>query len=76
MRYYSVTCMRGHCGDQRYIPITFAIMSENAVEAMEKAKAMPGVKHDRPVLKLTEITCKQYYIMRQRSAYERAESIR
>ena len=76
MKYYSVTCMRGHCGDQRYIPITFAIMSSNAIEAMEKAKAMPGVKHNRPILELYEITCQQYQVMRKISAYERAESIR
>lgn len=74
MKYYSVTCMRGHCGDQRYIPITFAIASNNAVEAMDKAKAMPGVKHSRPVLKLVEISYEQYFYMRKRSAYERAEN--
>lgn len=75
MRYFSVTCMRGHCGGRKFMPITFAFAAENAMEAMDKAKAMPGVKHDRPIMGLREITCKEYYMLRQRSAYERAENI-
>lgn len=68
--------MRGHCGKYKYIPITFGISANNALEAMDKAKAMPGVKHDRPVLSLNEITVQEYFSMRQTSAYERAENIR
>lgn len=73
MRYFSVTCEHGHHGNRRYQPITFAFASEDALEAMDKAKQMPGVKHGRPVISCCEISRAEYYRLRQYSAYERLE---
>jgi len=71
-RYFAVTCKHGHVGTKRYVPITFAVSAETAVEACDKAKQMPGVKHDAPVLECRPISQIAYYKMREQSAYERS----
>lgn len=71
-KYFAVTCKHGHLGTKKYAPITFAIVADNTIEACDKAKQMPGVKHDAPVLGCREITQFTYYMMRQQSAYERS----
>ena len=71
-RFYAVTCKHGHHGARRYEPITFAIRADNALEACDKAKLMPGVKHDQSVLACKEITFDAYWEMRRLSAYERS----
>lgn len=73
MRYFAVTCQHGHHGNGRYVPITFVFKAVDAIDAMDRAKAMPGVKHHRPVMNCREITEQEY---RQRfvySAYKRLE---
>ena len=72
MRYWEVTCKHGHHGNKQYVPITFAIMAESAIEASDLAKAMPGVKHDQCVIGIKEITKAEYIQLRHVSAYERA----
>ena len=72
MRYFSVQCKHGHHGRGRYVPIIFAIEAANAIEAMDKAKAMPGVKHSSPIISCYEITQTEYIRYRQISAYERS----
>jgi len=73
MRYYSVTCKQGHHGRKRYQPIMFAIEAENAIDAIDMAKAMPGVKHSQSVLQCREISHSEYKQMRRVSAYKRLE---
>lgn len=73
MRFYRVTCKRGHCGKKRYLPIDFAIEADNAIDAMDKAKAMPGVKHSQMILRCVEISQSEYTRMRRVSAYKRLE---
>ena len=71
MRYYAVTCKRGHCGRGRYDPITFAFGAVNSIKAMDLAKAMPGVKHTQPILDCREISYAEYLNYRKKSAYHR-----
>lgn len=73
MRYFCVTCKQGHHGNRRHQPITFAFQAMNAIEAMDKAKAMPSVKHDCPIISCREISANEYYRMRQISAYRKVE---
>ena len=73
MRYFSVTCKQGHHGKGRHQPITFAIEASNAIEAMDKAKAMPSIKHDCPIIQCREISGGEYYRIRRISAYRRLE---
>ena len=72
MKYYLVTCHRGHCGSGRSTEITFAIKAPNLLAAMDKAKKMPSVKHTRGIIQGKEISCEEYTQYRQMSAYQRA----
>lgn len=71
IKYYSVTCPRGHCGIGRTSEITFAIEAANLLQAMDIAKRMPGVKHTRMIISAKEITQAEYLGYRELSAYER-----
>lgn len=71
MKYYLITCPRGHCGTGKYIEITFAISARNLLDAMDKAKRMPGVKHTRSILNGKEVTYEEYFNFKSISAYER-----
>ena len=71
VRYFAVTCKHGHHGAKRYQPITFVFYAQNAIEACELARDMPGVKHDAPVIECKEITASTYMRLRSQSAYER-----
>lgn len=71
MKYYLITCVRGHCGRGRTSEISFAMMAANLLEATDKARRMPSVKHSRGVLAGKEITEAEYYAYRNISAYER-----
>lgn len=72
MKFFAVTCKHGHHGARRFEPITFAIAAESLLDACDKARQMPGVKHDQPVISCEEISRAKYYEMRQMSAYERS----
>ena len=71
MKFYKVTCYRGHCGIGRSTEITFAFTANNLLEAMDKAKRMPSVKHTRAILQGKEITEAEYTEYRSISAYDR-----
>jgi len=71
MKYYLITCMRGHCGRGRGIEISFAIVAKDLISAQEIARRMPGVKHTRMILCGREITFEQYEEYKQMSAYDR-----
>lgn len=72
MKYFLITCPRGHCGSGRHTTITFAFKAKNLLDAMDMAKRMPSVKHTRGILMGKEITAAEYTEYRAKSAYERA----
>lgn len=71
MKFYMVTCSRGHCGNGHSTEIKFAIMANNLLDACDKAKRMPSVKHTRMALYGREINEQEYKEYRAISAYER-----
>lgn len=71
MKFYMVMCHRGHCGTGHSTEIKFAIRAANLLEACDKAKRMPSVKHTRMAIYGREITEEEYNEYRQVSAYER-----
>ena len=70
-RYFFITCHRGHCGTGHSTEIKFAIAANNLIQAMDRAKAMPSVKHTRGIIAGIEITKKEYLQFRSYSAYKR-----
>lgn len=71
MRYFIVMCHRGHCGTGHSTEIKFAIKARNLIEACDKAKKMPSVKHTRMAIYGKEITEEEYNEYRQVSAYKK-----
>ena len=71
MRYFIITCQRGHCGTGHSTDIKFAIKANNLLDACDKARRMPSVKHTRLATYGKEITEQEYIEFRQISAYER-----
>lgn len=70
MKYFEVTCVRGHCGTKNHKnTITFHFQCRSALEAMNCGKRMPGVKHDRMPLSVKEIGYEEYMEGRKVSAY-------
>ena len=73
MKFYMITCHRGHCGCGRSTEIKFAIAAKNLLEACDKARKMPSVKHTRLAIFGKEITEQEYKEYRKVSAYKRFE---
>ena len=71
MKFFMITCMRGHCGCGNGTEMKFAIMARNLLEACDKAKRMPAIKHSRKVLAGKEISEIEYMEYRKISAYKR-----
>ena len=71
MKFYMVMCHRGHCGVGHSTEIKFAIAANNLLEACDRAKRMPSVKHTRMAIYGKEITEDEYKEYRAISAYER-----
>lgn len=71
MKYFLITCVRGHCGNGHSTEIKFAFEAKDLLSACDKAKRMPSVKHTRLVLHGKEITKEEYIEYRKISAYER-----
>lgn len=71
MKFFKIRCTRGHMGTGRTVDITFAIAAHNLLEAQDKAKRMPSVKHSRGILYGKEITYTEYMEFRKVSAYDR-----
>lgn len=71
--YYKVTCQRGHLGCNYHNGyITFYLIAESSLHAMNIAKKMPGVKHKRLPEKVEKITYEEYLKGKEQNAYERA----
>lgn len=73
MPYYKVTVQRGHQGSGRFIPITFVFNASNIHSAIQKAKRMPGVKHNKRILSAEQISKEEYIKLSARSAYDEEE---
>ena len=71
MHHYMIICHRGHCSTGHSTEIKFAIRANNLLEACDKARKMPSVKHTRLVIYGKEITEQEYNEYRQISTYER-----
>lgn len=71
MKFYMITCHRGHCGCGHSTEIKFAIAARNLLEACDKARRMPSVKHTRLAIFGKEITEQEYKEYRKVSAYQR-----
>ena len=71
MKFYMIMCHRGHCGTGHSTEIKFAIRANNLLEACDKARRMPSVKHTRLAIYGKEITEQEYNEYRQVSAYDR-----
>lgn len=73
MKFYMITCVRGHAGNGKSTDIKFAIAAENMVHACAIARKMPSVKHTRMVAYGREITEEEFNEYRSISAYKRFE---
>lgn len=71
MKFYMVMCYRGHCGTGHSTEIKFAIAADNLLEACDKARRMPSVKHTRMAIYGKEINEQEYNEYRKISAYDR-----
>ena len=73
MAYYKIRVKQGHCGSGNSMPITFVFEATDMFDAMEKAKNMPSVKHNKnDVIERVElITEVEYKEFRKVSAYKR-----
>jgi hypothetical protein len=62
-RWFLVTAKCGHVGRERYLPVTFAVIAQNARQAAAKARQYPRVKrhHKDAILRVEEID-KQTYL--------------
>ena len=75
MRYFLITCHRGHCGFGHSSTITFAFEAKNLIEAMDMGKHMPSVKHTRMIIAGKEISQQEYIEYREINAYQRSFQI-
>ena len=71
MKFYMVTCARGHVGTGHSTEIKFAFKAANLLEACDMARRMPSVKHSRLPLVGREITEIEYHEYRKISSYAR-----
>ena len=60
MKYYKVQVTLGHLGKGHGLEAWLYIESKNMIEAINRAKRFPGVKHSRLPLKAMEITEEEY----------------
>lgn len=71
MKFYMITCHRGHAGRGKSTEIKFAIAAENMIHACKIAQKMPSVKHTRIIAYGVEITEAEFSEYRKISAYKR-----
>ena len=73
MKYWLITCPRGHAGTKHDTDIRFAIEAETLLDAFTIARQMPSVKHTRFPTAGHQITFDEYKAFREVSAYKRYE---
>ena len=71
MKFYMITCVRGHMGNGKSTDIKFAIAAENMIKACAIAQRMPSVKHTKMIAYGCEITEQEFLEYRKISAYKR-----
>ena len=72
VKYYKVFMERGHTGRKRYkLDAMFYVKASNMIEAMDVAKAMPGMKHNKMPMMAREISWEEFCEGRGYNAYER-----
>ncbi len=72
IKYYRATVELGHHGKGKPRATHVYIKGENIFEAMENAKKIPAVKHDRMPLDIREISKEEYKEGRKDSLYIQA----
>lgn len=73
IKYFLVTCERGHCGSGNTSYIKFAFEAKTMMDAVDMAKRMPSVKHTKMCVNAREIDIQEYKEYREINAYERYE---
>lgn len=71
MKYWMITCHRGHMGTGHSTEIKFAIKATNLIKAQDIVRRMPSVKHTRIIMCGYEISAAEYFEYKKVSAYER-----
>ena len=73
MKYYKVKVLGGHMGGGNIRELIFYIKADSIMDATDKARKMPGVKHDgnQTVQRAEEISKQEYVEGRKTSAYDR-----
>ena len=71
MKYFEIVCHRGHCGTGHSTEIKFVFKANNLLDACDKARKMPSVKHTKMVIFGKEISEQEYNNLRKVSAYKR-----
>ena len=73
MPFYKIRVKQGHCGSRQSMLIKLVIEAIELIDAMEKAKNMPSVKHNKnDVIERVELITEAEYIeFRKVSAYKR-----
>ena len=73
MKYYRVYVERGHTGRKHYkLDAMFYIKASNLIEAMDVAKAMPGIKHSKCPMMAKEISWEEFCEGKGYNAYFRS----
>lgn len=62
MKYYKITARGGHVGSRREVSLVFYFEAKNIHEAIQSARDMPGVKHNKPdaITSAKEISREEY----------------
>lgn len=77
MKHYKVVCIMGHRGTgNNNSEIVFCFKAKDIIEAQDRAKKMPAVKHTKGILLAKEITFEEYQILSERNAYMVANGVR
>ena len=73
MKYYAITCIRGHQGARNdNALITFYVEATDIIAAAKVAQRMGGIKHTKMPVNCKQITKEEYEFRRKENAYRRA----
>lgn len=71
-KFYKITCLVGHKATHKEKTLTFVIKAKNMLDACDKARKMPSVKHHKidTIQYAIEISEKEYKEKIKESAYQ------